>query len=62
MTAVALGICWAGYTLSMWGYCLVKGYDVPFSGLFHATWPGGGQQSSGTAVPPADPGIGTYNV
>lgn len=61
MAAVALGIIWGGYTLGIWGYCLVRGYDVPFTGLFSATWPGGGQ-SSGTTVVPSDPGTGTYNV
>ena len=60
--AVALGICWAGYTLGIWGYCLVRGYDVPFTGLFSSTWPGGGQQPASGTVPPADPGTGTYNV
>lgn len=61
MMAVALGVAWAGYAVGIWGYCLVRGYDVPFTGLFHATWPAGGG-SSGTTAPPANPGTGTYNV
>lgn len=61
MMAVALGVAWAGYTVGIWGYCLVRGYDVPFSGLFHATWPaGGGPQSSSGAAVPVNPGTGTY--
>ena len=28
MPALAMGLGWAGYTLGLWGYCLVRGYDV----------------------------------
>jgi len=64
MIAVAVGgVTFAGYTLGIWGYCLVRGYDVTFSALFHPTWPaGGGGSASGTAPLPADPGTGVYNV
>lgn len=48
MMAVAIGVAWAGYALGIWGYCLVRGYDVPFTGVFKSTWPGGGQ-----VTPPA---------
>jgi hypothetical protein len=37
---VGLGLCWAGYTLGIWGYCLLQGYNVTFAQLFGATWPG----------------------
>jgi hypothetical protein len=40
MVALGVGTFWAGFTMAIWGYCLVKGYDVPFSGLFRQTWPG----------------------
>lgn len=40
MIAAGFGIMWAGYTLGMWGYCLLKGYDVTFGQLFASTWPG----------------------
>jgi len=39
-TAVALGVVYAGYTFTLWGYCLVKGYDVRLRDLFRTTWPG----------------------
>lgn len=64
MMAIALGVAWAGYTVGIWGYCLVRGYDVPFTGLFKATWPAGGGKAaagSGTTVPP-NAGTGTYLV
>ena len=35
-----MGIVWAGYTVGIWGYCLVRGYNVPFTMLFKTTWPG----------------------
>jgi hypothetical protein len=38
--AIGYGIFWAGYTLGIWGYCLVKSYDVPFTALFASSWPG----------------------
>lgn len=35
---------WAGYTLMLWGYCLVKGYaigiaDLTIPGRYTGTWP-----------------------
>jgi hypothetical protein len=43
MVAVAMGITWAGYTLTLWGYCLVKGYDITLSDLVNPVnvyrWP-----------------------
>lgn len=40
MVAIALGMVWGGYALGMWGYCLVRGYDVSFRDCFRAQWPG----------------------
>ncbi len=40
MIAVGVGVLFSAYTLGIWGYCLVKSYNVPFPALFHATWPG----------------------
>lgn len=57
MIAIGFGLAWAGYTVAMWGYCLVRDYNVPFTSLFKATWPnvtpaGTGQ---GTPTAPAQP-------
>lgn len=52
MMAVALAVAWAGYAVGMWGYCLVRGYDVPFSGVLKPVWPGGGT----TVAPNANAG------
>ncbi len=40
MVAVGVGLVWAGYALSMWGYCLVRGYDVSFRDVFRTQWQG----------------------
>jgi len=40
VTAIGVGLAWAGYTLGIWGFCLVRGYNVSFMQLFKGTWPG----------------------
>jgi hypothetical protein len=62
MVAIGVALVWAGYTVGLWGYCLVQGYDVPFSGLFGKAWPGGPAASPAAPLPAADPGVGTFNV
>jgi hypothetical protein len=42
MLAVGLALVWAGYTIGLYGYILVKGYDVSFKQLFvgpATAWP-----------------------
>jgi hypothetical protein len=40
MVAVAVGLGFAGYTIGLWGYCLVRGYDVSFRDMFRTRWQG----------------------
>lgn len=40
MVAVGLALVWGGYAVGMWGYCLVRGYDVSFADCFRTQWPG----------------------
>jgi hypothetical protein len=40
MVALGLGTFWLGYAVSIYGYCLVRGYNVTFTDLFHSAWPG----------------------
>ena len=40
MVAIGMALVWAGYAVGMWGYCLVRGYDVSFMNVFGAAWPG----------------------
>ena len=46
MVAIGFAVAWAGYALGMFGYCLLRDYDVTLPALFKTTWPGSG---SGTA-------------
>jgi hypothetical protein len=58
MTPIGMGLAFAAYTLGLWGYCLCKSYDVPFSALFAPTWPG--EQVNVTA-PSGGRKLGTIN-
>jgi len=40
MTAIGFGVAWAGYAVFMWGYCLVRDYNVTVPDLFRVVWPG----------------------
>jgi len=40
IVAVGMGLIYAGYTVSILGYCWVRGYAVTFTDLFRQTWPG----------------------
>ncbi len=59
MMALGVGVMWAGYALAIWGYCLVRGYDVTFAAMFRPKWPGPAATPSGTLPLPVDSGIGT---
>ena len=40
MIPIGVFMAWGGYTIAMWGYCLVRGYNVTFLSMFKTTWPG----------------------
>lgn len=52
MVAVGFGVIWFGYAVGIYGYCLVKGYAVGFSDLFHLSggWPNPKQKSTNTSA------------
>lgn len=58
MTAIGMGVMFAAYTIGMWGYCLIRGYDVTFMQMFAQTWPG--VQANETA-PSGGHKLGTIN-
>lgn len=44
MPAIGMGMLWGGYTLILWGYCQIKGYDITLSelvvpGRYKGKWP-----------------------
>jgi hypothetical protein len=40
MTAIGVGVAFLGYAGGVWGYCLIRGYNVTGPQLFRLTWPG----------------------
>jgi hypothetical protein len=52
MIIVGLGLAWVAYAAGIYGYCLVRGYNVGFTQLFKPVWPG----NSGAAQAPFTPG------
>lgn len=59
MVAIGMVLVWGGYTIGIWGYCLVNGYDVTFQSLFGTTWVSAPQGQASTLPLPVDPGTGT---
>jgi len=57
MIPVGVAVVFLAYTTGIWGYCLVRGYNVPFTALFKSTWPGSGS-APGIASPQAIAGLG----
>jgi hypothetical protein len=53
-----MALAFGAYTLGMWGYCLVRGYNVPFTSMFGVTWPGA---QSNTTGPTGGHRLGTIN-
>ena len=39
MAAIGIGLIWGGYALSLWGYCLLRGYNVTFVSLVNPVHP-----------------------
>jgi hypothetical protein len=39
MTAIGMVLILAGYYAGLYGYCLIRGYDVTFTSLAHTSWP-----------------------
>lgn len=39
MLPIAFGVTWAGYGLTSWGYCLLKGWNIGFGDWFNPVRP-----------------------
>ena len=50
MLAVGMLLTWAGYSVTLWGWCLIRGYDVTLGQLMSPTHPYG--SGKGQAWPP----------
>jgi hypothetical protein len=58
MTPVGMILTFGAYALGVWGYCLVRSYDVPFSALWQPTWPSATANPQPPADAPPDTGAG----
>lgn len=52
MIAIGMGIAWAGYSVALWGYCLLHGVDVKFTQLINPVHPYTGGFAGGQ-IPPS---------
>ena len=50
MLPVGMLLMWAGYSVSLWGWCLIRGYDVTLGQLMSPAHPYG--SGKGQAWPP----------
>jgi len=40
MAIIGIGLAWVSYTVGLYGYCLIKGYDISPKDLFNReAWP-----------------------
>jgi hypothetical protein len=51
VVAIGMGLLFAGYAVAIWGYCLVRGYDVTFAQVFSPTWSPAATFQQGTKSP-----------
>lgn len=46
MTAVGIGMVFVGYSLALYGWILLRGYNIPFTTMFNnQPWPNATQKS-----------------
>lgn len=59
MVAIAIGLVWAGYTGALYGYCLLRGYNITPRQLLSPSWPPlKGKQPPGQTGPQGGTGFG----
>ena len=49
MIVIGMGLVFAGYWASLWGYCLIRGYDVTFTQMARPQWPGAAAEKTGAS-------------
>lgn len=50
MVVIGMGLMFGSYAIGMYGYCLIRGYDVSFRDLFRGAWQGTQSQAPSAAV------------
>ena len=49
MSAIGIALLWIAYTGGLYGYCLIRGYDISPKQLLSPEWPPGNKQNSSIA-------------
>lgn len=52
MVALGMVIIWGGYSVGLYGWCLVRGYDVTYGQLLSPTHPYGSRAGQSWPPPP----------
>lgn len=47
MAAIGIGLVFIAYTTGLYGYCLIRGYDITPKQLFSSSWPPGSDETKG---------------
>lgn len=55
MVAAGMLIIWGGYSISLWGWCLLRGYDITFGALVSPVHPYGSRKGQPWPPPVLDP-------
>lgn len=61
MVAIGVGLVWLGYTTGLYGYCLIRGYNVTLKQLVSPTWPPVSFKTGPQGGSGFDPGAGAGN-
>lgn len=48
MAAIGIGLVWIGYTVGLYGYCLLRGYNITPKDLLTQNWPPGSKAGAKT--------------
>jgi len=60
--AVAIAVLWAGYSIGMWGYCMIRGYCVSPANVVDPGFPGRMAHAGGREVPQTQAVTGPSNA
>ena len=54
MIAIGMGMAWVGYSFGLWGYCLIRGYNVKLTDLMNPVHPYSGPWPPAKDIPAGD--------
>jgi hypothetical protein len=54
MIAIGMGMAWVGYSFGLWGYCLIRGFNVKLTDLMNPVHPYSGPWPPAQDIPAGD--------